>query len=165
MSTSQCGNCEQGLVLLDDVLGVVTSLDSVSVDFAQAISDFDLSVFGSPDVSINCSFSDLNIPVSVIPTVSNTDSLIYRLSQIEEKLGIFCLAIWSGRSLNLIEFIISLCRNDFNWDVSTSNFIIVHRLEKKRNGMLFRVSFLRLKQQILLKSVEFELRGIFVGLK
>ena len=94
------------------------SFEEFCPDFAQAIADFDLSI-------LNSSYDSIEVPIgqnsearreSVLPIFTETDSLVFRISQIEEQLGVFNLVFWGVQADRASEFLSTLCKNLFSWD-------------------------------------------------
>ena len=133
-------------------------------NFEQAIADFDLSVF-------NSSYDIAEVPVSevqykpVLSTFNKTESLEFRISQIEEEIGIFNLVFWGVHQTDrAAEILSSLCRDLFHWDISERDFLVIHRVKARKIGVLVKLPSLSLKQRLLAKSIELSFHGIFVGL-
>ena len=131
-------------------------------DFTQSIADFDLSVFSSVQDSteVHTSLSNEIGHQTETLVFTKTDSLAFWVSQIEEQLGIFYLSFWGLRADRAVEVLSSICRDQFDWGVLDSDFIVVQRLSSRRVGVLIRLSSLDLKQRIkllLIKNYSFEL--------
>ena len=144
----------------------------------EAIADFDLSLLdyvaqqypvNGGDASSSVSSSDAYINFFDFSTgagrcVSRSDSLSLRISSIEERLGIYHVAVWGVRADTILSTFSACCSELFGWSVSVSDFTVIHRLDARRAGFLLSVSSLALKRQILLKTADFQLRGFFVGI-
>ena len=144
----------------------------------EAVVDFDLSLLGDVaqqcpvnggDASSSGCSSDLIINFLDFSTgagrcVSRSDSLSLRISSIEERLGIYHVAVWGVRADTILSTLAACCSGILGWSVSVSDFTVVHRLDARRTGFLLSVSSLALKRQVLLKAADFQLRGFFVGI-
>ena len=96
--------------------------------------------------------------------VSRSDSSSLQMSSIEERLGIYHVAVWGVRADTILSTFAACCSDIFGWSVSVLEFTVVHRLDARRTGFLLSVSSLALKRYILLKAADFQLRGFFVGI-
>ena len=121
--------------------------DEIRQDFIQFIADFDLFVFESSQsvVEVHTSSRSETEHQTDVPVFTKTDSLAFRVSEIEEQLGHFDLSFWGLRPDRAIEFLFSICRDQFDWDISEGDLIVVHRLSSRRAGVLIRLSSLDLK--------------------
>ena len=144
----------------------------------EAVADFDLSLLddvaqqypvNGGDASSSGSSSDAYINFFDFSTgagrcVSRSDSLSLRISSIEERLGIYHVAVWGVRADTILSTFAACCSELFGWSVFVSDFTVIHRLDARRTGFLLSVSYLALKRQILLKTADLQLRGFFVGI-
>ena len=112
-----------------------------SPEFLQAVSDFDLSQLESINDSIRCNANSSSV-CSVPPIITKSDSLDYRISQIEERLGIFHLIFSRIRCGDLVRTLVSVCREDFNWEVCDRDFVLIHQVNKNRPRGLVQLSSL-----------------------
>ena len=103
--------------------------DEIRPDFNQFIADFDLSVFESSQdvIELHTSSRSKIEHQKEVPVFTNTDSLAFRISQIEEQLGQFYLSFWGLRLHRAVEVLLSICRDQFDWDISERDLIVVHR--------------------------------------
>ena len=136
------------------------------LNFSQAIADFDLSVFGSlEDINkVDVSRNSETERQTVIPGFFKKDSLVFRVSQLEDRLGIFYLSFWGLWASRAAEFLSLFCRENFNLDISERDFVVVHQLNAPRVGVLIQLSSLQLKQQILSRGVKLAIHRISVSL-
>ena len=137
----------------------------------EAVADFDLSLLddvaqkypvNGGDASSSGSSSDsyinfLDFSTDAGRCVSRSDSLSLRISSIEERLGIYHVAVWGVRADTILSTFAVCCSDLFGWSVSVSDFTVVHRLDARRTGFLLSVSSLALKRQMLLKAADFQL--------
>ena len=114
-----------------------------------------------PEIGSNSSSGSSS---NVLPLVSKSDSLIARVSYIEGLLGIHHLAFWGFHSEGTVGILTGLCQNTFEWDVIEQDFVIIHRLDCGRAGLLVRVSSSDLKERLLGEAYMFECLGFGVGL-
>ena len=144
--------------------------------FEEAVADFYLSLLG--DIALQCPLnggdasssgcsSDLIINFLDFSTgagrcISRSDSLSLRISSIEERLGIYHVAVWGVRADTIPSTFAACCSDILGWSLSVWDFTVVHRLDARRTEFLLSVSSLALTRQILLKAADFQLRGFFV---
>ena len=135
-----------------DVLDDVTFHEFVPGS-EEAVADFDLSllgdiaqqcpVYGGDASSSGCS-SNLIINFPEFSTgagrcVSRSDSSSLRISSIEERLGIYHVAVWGVRADTIISTFATCCSDIFGRSVPVSEFTVVHRLDARRTGFLLAV--------------------------
>ena len=90
------------------------------------------------------------------------DSLKLRISEIEDQLGNFHLAVWRVSPRRAVREVTLLCQELFVPGPSINDFSVVWELDMRRGGVLLRVSSLALKRAILDNKAFFKLRGLSV---
>ena len=139
----------------------------------EPVADFDLSLLddvaqqypvnGGDAFSSGCSSDSiinfLDVSTGARRCVSRSDSLSLRISSIEERPGIYHVAVWGVRADTILSTFAACYSDILGWSVSVSDFTVVHRLDARHTGFLLSVSSLALKRQILLKAADFQLRG------
>ena len=138
-----------------------------SLEFSESIENFDLSLLDSVDSESSSTenrLSDFENNSQSIPTsaISKVDSLSKRVSRIEELLGIYQFAFWKVKPDKAVNIITHLCRDNFGWGVSETDFKVVQGLDH-RWGVLFQVSSLELKKKILENVENFKAKGFCVA--
>ena len=137
--------------LLDETLhaliGSVGSHDPLVTgsDFANAVRDFDLSLFIHVPEILMVDAVDTGAPVSA----SVRDSLKLRVSEIEDHLGLFFLAVWRVSSRRAVRELTLICQELFVPGPTEDDFSVVRELDVRRGGVLLKVSSLRWKRGIL----------------
>ena len=120
--------------------------------------DFDLSLFNQvPEISI-VDAVDTGAPVSA----SVRDSLKLRVSEIEDHLGLFFLAVWRVSPRRAVKEVTLPCQELFVPGPSVDDFLVVRELDVRRGDVLLKVSSLTLKRGTLNNKAFFRLRGLSV---
>lgn len=146
-------------------------------EFLNSISDFDLTLLGSFDnsVEINELSSESNNPITLtsnsidishssVAYVNQQRLLIERIIELEERLNIFQFAFWKVSSDKAINILCNLCGLIFGKTFSKDEFKVVRELDSRRRGVLMRVRSLELKQNILSKETHFKSYGYSVDI-
>ena len=89
-------------------------------------------------------------------------SMKLRVSEIEHLLDVHQLAFWRASPSAAIPLIVSLCREQLGLRVEKSDFTLVRELDRRRYGVLVRVTSVVLERQILAARDTFKLRVYFV---
>ena len=144
---------------LHALVGTVESSSSIIADsFDSAVRDFDLSLLNQVSETPSGDALDSGVPASA----GVRDSLKLRISEIEDQLGNFYLAVWRVSPRRAVREMTLLCQELFVPGPSINDFSVVRELDVRRGGVLLKVSSLNLKRAILENKAFFRLRGLSV---
>ena len=144
---------------LHALVGTVESSSSIIADsFDNAVRDFDLSLLNQVSETPSGDALDSGVPASA----GVRDSLKLRISEIEDQLGNFYLAVWRVSPRRAVREMTLLCQELFVPGPSINDFSVVRELDVRRGGVLLKVSSLNLKRAILENKAFFRLRGLSV---
>ena len=124
----------------------------------DSVADFDLSLL---QPSVSSSSSSSGDPALFAP---RRDSLQVRISEIEDRLGVFYVSVRGVRPSRAIESMTLACQELINSSVSHDSFAVVRVLDSRSPGVLLRVASLELKHRILGCKDALKCRGLVVGL-
>ena len=123
-----------------------------------SIANFDLSLLEPSSSSSPASFGDSTL------FLPRRDSLQARVSEIEDRLGVFYVSVRGVRSSQVVESMTLACQAVFDPAISCDSFSVVRVLDSRNPGVLLRVASLELKHRILGCKDALKCRGLVVGL-
>ena len=124
----------------------------------HSVADFDLSLLGPSSLSSPASSGDSTL------FLPRRDSLQARVSEIEDRLGVFYVSIRGVRSSQVVESMTLACQALFDPSISRDSFSVVRVLDSRNPGVLLRVASLELKHRILGFKNALKRRGLVLGL-
>ena len=124
----------------------------------DSIADFDLSLLEPSSSSSPASSRDSTL------FLPRRDSLQVRVSEIEDRLGVFSVSVRGVRSSQVVESMTLACQALFDPAISCDSFSVVRVLDSRNPGVLLRVASLELKHRILGCKDALKCRGLVVGL-
>ena len=124
----------------------------------DSVADFDLSLLEPSSLRSSSSSED---PALFVP---RRDSLQVRISEIEDRLGVFYVSVRGVRPSGAIESMTLACQELVDSSVSRDSFAMVQVLNSRSPGVLLRVASLELKHRILGCKDALKCRGPVVGL-
>ena len=138
------------------------AMESTCDSVLQSAADFDLSLLGPVDEGESVA-ETAPVDFSSGATLCR-DSMKFRVSEIEDLLGVHQFAFWRASPSFAIPLIVSLCRGELGLRVAMADFTLVRELDRRRYGVLLRVPTVVLKRKILTAKDLLKLRGYFVDL-
>ena len=140
--------------ILASIINDSNAMESTCNLVVQSAIDFDLLLLGPVDEGESVAASS--------GAALCRDSIKLRVLEIEDLLGVHQFAFWRASPSAAIPLIVSLCRDELGLRVEKGDFTLVRVLDRRLYGVLFRVTSVVLKQQILAARDTFKLRGYFV---
>ena len=124
----------------------------------DSVADFDLSLL---EPSSSSSSSSSEAPALFAP---RRDSLLVRVLEIEDRLGVFNVSVRGVRPRRAIESMSLACQELVYSSVSRDSFAVVRVLDSRSPGVLLRVASLQLKHRILECKDALKCLGLVMGL-
>ena len=124
----------------------------------DSVADFDLSLLEPSASSSPASAGDSTL------FLPRRDSLQVRVSEIEDRLGVFYVSVRGVRSSLVVEAMTLACQDLFDPSISRDTFSVVPVLDLRNPGVLLRLASLELKYRILGFKNALKRRGMVVGL-
>ena len=124
----------------------------------DSIADFDLSLLEPSSSSSLAASGDSTL------FLPRRDSLQVRVSEIEDRFGVFYVSVRGVRSSQVVESMTLACQALFDPSISRDSFSVVRVLGSRTPGVLLRVASLELKHRILGCRDALKCRGLVVGL-
>ena len=140
-----------------------SSINGSDSQFYSENFDFNLFESGLPYEDSSVTTGQVYFSGSLC-TLSVTESLLSRISALEDSAGIYPFVVWRVQVCQIVPVLVSLARELLGLSMTDSDFCIVHRLKKSYSEVLIRVSSRKINEIFVAQRSMLALRGCFIDL-